>query len=61
MDLYIRETKNTIINYLNSRNLPLEVKRLLLADILTEVEAKADEEIKIQLSARESEEKHDGN
>jgi hypothetical protein len=35
-DLKIREFKNNIINYMNHTDLPLEVKRLVLSEILHE-------------------------
>ena len=35
-DLKIREFKNNIIAYMNSTELPLEVKRLVLSEILSE-------------------------
>ena len=35
-DLKIREFKNNIVNYMNHVELPLEVKRLVLSEILTE-------------------------
>lgn len=35
-DLKIREFKNNIIAYMNSTELPLEVKRLVLSEILHE-------------------------
>lgn len=60
MDFYIRETKNAIINYINTRDIPLEIKRLIVSEILTEISGKADEVIREQIKAKESEEKHDG-
>lgn len=57
--LLIRDTKNQIINFLNARDIPLEVKRLILADILTEVTALADSEIKECLNAKKENDEND--
>ena len=50
-DYEIREFKNNIINYMNSVPIPLEVKRLVLSDILNETTKAADENIKAYLKA----------
>lgn len=51
----IRDTKNQIINFLNTKSFPLEVKRLICADILTELTNIANEEISEIIKAKESE------
>lgn len=54
-DLRIRSFKNKMINMMNDEPLPLEVKRLVLVDILNETSRAADESIKnaIQTAATE--------
>ena len=54
-DLRIRSFKNKMINTMNDEPLPLEVKRLVLVDILNETSRAADESIKnaIQIAATE--------
>ena len=42
MDLAIREFTAKIVNEINSANLPIEVKRLVLKDIYDKVEKTAD-------------------
>ena len=48
-DLKIRLFKNDIINYINSVDLPMEVKRLVLVDIYNQVSTQAETVIKAQL------------
>lgn len=50
-DLRIREFKNNLINYMNEEPLPLEVKRLVLSDILNETTKAVDANIKAYLMA----------
>ena len=50
-DFRIREFKNTIVNTINDEPLPLEVKRLVLVDILHEVSVAADNSIRTYLQA----------
>lgn len=50
-DLRIREFKNNLINYMNEEPLPLEVKRLVLSDILNETIKAVDANIKAYLMA----------
>lgn len=56
-DLQIRETKESIIQYLNSQNLPVEVKRLVVGEIYNVLCVKADLEVKEQALARQLEQK----
>lgn len=58
MDKEIRELKNALVGVLNSTRLPIEVKRLVVAELLKEVTDKANEVIASQLTEREEEE-HD--
>ena len=50
-DLRIREFKNKLINIMNDEPLPLEVKRLVLSDILNETTKAVDNNIKAYLMA----------
>lgn len=59
MDWLIRKAKISIINLLNGINLPMEVKRLLLVEILDEVTKKTEEMIKEQLEAEKQSESNE--
>lgn len=50
-DFRIREFKNNLVNAINDEPLPLEVKRLVLIDILNEVSKAADNSIRTYLMA----------
>ena len=52
MDLEIREFKNAIVQFVNKSELPMEVKRLCLKEILDEVNILSDETIKAQIVLR---------
>lgn len=52
MDLLIREFKNSIISFVNQSDLPMEIKRLCLSEILKDVSDASDEVIKDQLVSR---------
>lgn len=56
MDLEIREFKNAIVQFVNKSELPMEVKRLCLKEILDEVNILSDETIKAQIVLRNSKE-----
>lgn len=56
MDLEIREFKNAIVQFVNKSELPMEVKRLCLREILDEVNILSDETIKAQIVLRNSKE-----
>lgn len=45
MNLIIRQLKVTIIEILKSSSLSIEIKRLILSEILSEIGKQADEEI----------------
>lgn len=51
MDYEIRKMKNQLVGVLNNAPLPIEVKRLALAELLREVEQKANEIISQQIQA----------
>ena len=52
MDLLIREFKNSIISFVNQSDLPMEIKRLCLSEILKDVSDAPDAVIKDQLVSR---------
>ena len=52
MDLLIREFKNSIISFVNQSDLPMEIKRLCLSEILQDVSDASDAVIKDQLVSR---------
>lgn len=51
--LSIKEFKQSIINFTNQMPLPLEVKRLVFAEMLHQLEVAADAEVKAQAQERE--------
>lgn len=55
MDKEIRQMKNDIINVLNEARLPIEVKRLVLAEVMSEVKEKANEVILNQIAETQEE------
>lgn len=57
MDLEIREFSQAIINFINANTLPMEVKRLCLAEITEQVNRESDACINAQLSERKNAEK----
>lgn len=62
LDLAIREMKNSIINYINNNPLPIEVKRMVINEISSEIKEKADEVIREQVIERDkAKENSDGN
>lgn len=56
MDLRIREFQNAIEVFVKNSDLPMEVKRLCLKEILDEVNILSDETIKAQIVLRNSKE-----
>lgn len=52
MDLEIREFKNAIVQFVNKSDLPMEIKRLCLSEILKDVSDASDVVIKDQLVSR---------
>lgn len=53
-NLEIREFSQAIINFVNSSTIPMEVKRIALKDILTQVEEEANKVLTEELKAREA-------
>lgn len=51
-DLEIREFSQAIVNFTNKSMLPLEVKRLALADILHQIDMAANDAIQAELIER---------
>lgn len=56
MDLEIREFSVTLKNFVSNSKIPMEVKRIILSDILREIEEKTNAEIVTQFAERESKE-----
>lgn len=54
MDLEIREFSQAIINFVNASVLPMEVKRLCMAEIMEQVNRESDVCINAQLSERKN-------
>lgn len=52
--LAIREVRENIINYLNKISLPMEAKRLVVKEILGQLESASEQEIIAQIKARDS-------
>ena len=50
MDIEIRMLEDTLLNELNASSLPIEVKRLILSDLLTMTARQADITIKEELA-----------
>lgn len=56
MNLKIREFKQSIINFVNASDLPVEVKFLVLADISNQTGIMANEQIKKEIAERNKKE-----
>lgn len=56
-NLEIREFSQAIINFINSSSLPVEVKRLALADILHQLDSAANTAIHGEIVERDRKEK----
>lgn len=52
-NLQIREFSQSIINFVNASQLPIEVKRLALKDILSQVEAETNKVLTEEIRYRE--------
>lgn len=57
MNLKIREFKQTLTSYINSVDLPIEVKSIVLEDLSRQVTFLSTETIKQELAAQEKENK----
>lgn len=58
--LQIREVKQTLSNYIESQDMPMEVMRMILVELLQNVEQKTNEEL-LKLINERKESKADGN
>lgn len=56
--LQIREFSQSIINFVNTSQLPIEVKRLALKDILSQVEEETNKVLQSELQIRETSNTH---
>lgn len=54
--LSIREARENIIQYTNSLPFPIEVKRLMFLEILSQLETVTNQEIAMQINARQDKE-----
>ena len=52
--LEIREARENIINYLNKLPLPTEAKRLVVKEILGQLESASEQEIIMEIKARDA-------
>lgn len=52
--LSIREARENIINYLNKISLPMEAKRLVVKEILGQLESASEQEIIMEIKARDA-------
>ena len=59
LDYEVRKCKNEIVNYLNHVELPIEVKRLILSEILSETTRVADNDIRAYVTSMAQQEKPD--
>lgn len=53
-DLKIREFQMSITSFINQSDLPMEVKRLCMLDILNQLQTAADSEIRQQIQDRDA-------
>lgn len=56
MNLKIREFKQSIANFVNASELPIEVKSLVLTDLARQTEAMANVQIKKEIAERDKKE-----
>ena len=57
--LEIREARENIIRYVNQLSFPMEVKRLMFAEILNQLETASEQEIAMQITERNEKEKEE--
>lgn len=57
--LSIREARENIIRYTNQLPFPMEVKRLMFAEILGQLETASEQEIAMQITERNEKEKEE--
>lgn len=58
--LQIREVKQTLSNFIESQNMPMEIMRMILVELLQNVEQKTNEEL-MKLINERKESEADGN
>ncbi len=58
-DLKIRLFRQDIINYINSVEIPIEIKRLVLAEVYSQVAQESEKVIEAQYSMKKGEEKNE--
>ena len=56
MNLKIREFKQSIINFVNTSDLPIEVKSMVLAELSGQAKIMANEQIKKEIAERDRKE-----
>ena len=56
-NLKIREFQQTIINFTNASDLPIEVKRLAFEEILHQIRDGANQQLQVEIQQRDSAEK----
>lgn len=59
-NLEIREFSQNIINFVNQSSLPVEIKRLCICDIATQLQTTADQQICTEIVERNSHTGNDG-
>lgn len=60
-NLKIREFEQSLINQINCADIPIEVKRIVVKDILNQLEEVTNKVLKEEIMNKESEEAKDGN
>ena len=56
MNLKIREFKQSIVNFINASDLPIEIKSMVLADLSSQAAIMANEQIKKEIAERDKKE-----
>ena len=60
MDLEIKMLRKNIVDYMNARAVPMEVKRLILVEILAEVKESVDKVLQLQLEEQNKQKESEG-
>ena len=60
MDLEIKMLRKKIVDDLNASSVPMEVKRLILVEILAEVKESVDKVLQLQLEEQNKQKESDG-
>ena len=58
INLDIRQFHNTIITYINSNNIPIEIKYLVIKDIYNQLEVEANKQIYLEQQENERNEEN---